>query len=68
MSDPQAVVSDDQVAAFQRDGVVVLRGVFASHWLDKLAQGIERNLAEPGPMATLYTTEGDSGQFFGDPR
>ncbi len=66
MSDPQPVVSDDQVAAFQRDGVVVLRGVFASHWLDKLAQGIERNLADPGPMAVQYTREGDSGRFFGD--
>ncbi len=59
-------VSDERVAAFRRDGVAVLRQVFSAHWLDGLARGVERNLAEPGPMATRYTSADCSGQFFGD--
>ena len=63
---PKALVSDDTVAAFRRDGAVVLRQVFSADWLDRLAQGIARNLADPGPMAIHYTDEGQPGRFFGD--
>jgi len=64
--DPNALVSDETVAAFQRNGVVVLRQAFSRDWLDRLARGIERNLADPGPMAIHYTEEGAAGRFFGD--
>lgn len=64
--DIKTLVSDETVTAFRRDGAVVLRGAFGADWLDMLARGIERNLAEPGPMATGYTDDGKPGRFFGD--
>lgn len=62
----ESLVSDETVTTFQRDGAVVLRGVFAEGWLDRLARGIELNLNHPGPMAIRYTGEDQPGRFFGD--
>lgn len=65
-ADARSPLSGADVAAFRRDGVVVLRGLFSGAWLEELARGIERNLAEPGPMAVGYTDDGKPGRFFGD--
>jgi ectoine hydroxylase-related dioxygenase (phytanoyl-CoA dioxygenase family) len=51
---------------FERDGAVCVRGACPRHWLDILAGGVEENLANPGPLAKHYTTEGKPGHFFGD--
>jgi len=59
-----ALVGEDDVAGYQRDGVGVLRGLFAGDWLDTLRDGVERNLAEPGPYAGEHG-EGQ-GRFFDD--
>ncbi len=32
-------LSDETVAAYRRDGVVVLRQVFAAEWIDQLRAG-----------------------------
>lgn len=59
-------VSFDAVAAYERDGAVCLRQVFSPEWLEVLARGVERNLADPGPYAKFYTPAGSPGLFFGD--
>jgi hypothetical protein len=41
---PDFAVEATDVEAFQRDGVVLLRGVF-SDWVDRLRAGLQRNLA-----------------------
>jgi ectoine hydroxylase-related dioxygenase (phytanoyl-CoA dioxygenase family) len=64
MTDPAPFTSDADVAAYRRDGVVRLRGVFAD-WVDRLAAGVARNMAEPGPYARDYGSDADGG-FFGD--
>ena len=52
--------------AHQRDGAVVLRGVFAG-WVDRLREGVERNMREPGPYATENVKlEEGKGRFFDD--
>ncbi len=58
-------VDPDTVTDFQRDGAVVLRGVFAE-WIDLLAAGIERNLAEPSEYFDDNTKESESGRFWDD--
>lgn len=63
--DPRALVDETLVADFDSDGVVHLAGVFDA-WVDILARGIERNVAEPGPYASENTRAGDSGRFFDD--
>jgi len=51
---------------YERAGVTCVRGAFSRGWLEVLARGVERNLAEPGPYAKFYTPEGAPGLFFGD--
>ena len=58
------LVGDEDVAAYGRDGVSVLRGIFDEAWLGALRAGVERNLAEPGPYAGEHG-EGE-GKFFDD--
>src|SRR6266436_1019723 len=54
-----------QIEDYQRDGAVVLRGVFAG-WGESLARGIQRNMAEPGPYGTENVGPGDGGGSFFD--
>jgi ectoine hydroxylase-related dioxygenase (phytanoyl-CoA dioxygenase family) len=63
MSDP---VSEADIAAYARDGAVCLRGAFATAWLDLLAAGVERNMADPSPDGCRYTPEGAPGGFYDD--
>jgi ectoine hydroxylase-related dioxygenase (phytanoyl-CoA dioxygenase family) len=50
---------------FRQQGVAVIRGVFGD-WVESLREGIEKNIAEPGPWAKQYTPPGQPGRFFGD--
>jgi ectoine hydroxylase-related dioxygenase (phytanoyl-CoA dioxygenase family) len=52
------------VAAYQRDGVVCLRGVLSKECLALLAQAIEENMLHPSPRA--MDTGGRLGQFYND--
>jgi ectoine hydroxylase-related dioxygenase (phytanoyl-CoA dioxygenase family) len=56
----------DERAAYERDGVVCLRGVFSPDWIAFLAQAVEEAMALPGPHAEEYAARGGSGRFFGD--
>ena len=53
-------------AAYQRDGVVVLRNLVAPEALEALRQGVTANMASPGPWANEYTPTGATGRFFDD--
>lgn len=56
----------ETVARFRKDGVVALRRVFSTEWIETLRRGLDRNIAEPGPHRREYTGEGAPGHFFGD--
>ena len=56
----------DLAEAFRRDGVVVARGVLGPAQLQRLADAVDRNLAEPGPWASDYTPEGFKAAFSRD--
>ena len=58
-------VTEEQVAAYRRDGAVLLPGVFAD-WVESLRAGVERNIAEPGPVATEHKLDDGRGRFFED--
>jgi ectoine hydroxylase-related dioxygenase (phytanoyl-CoA dioxygenase family) len=53
------------IDAFERDGAACLRGAFAD-WVDVIAEGIERNLREPGPLASNLVQAGHTGGFLDD--
>ncbi len=64
MSDAFAV-TPEQVAAYRADGAVLLKGICAD-WVDLLREGVERNMAAPGPYAAENLKPGEAGRFFDD--
>ncbi|MEY4698188.1 MAG: hypothetical protein RIT14_2616, partial [Pseudomonadota bacterium] len=58
-------VTDEMVAAYQRDGVVLVKGLWAEQ-VEALRAGVERNMAEPGPYAAENLKPGEAGRFFDD--
>ena len=62
----QARVTDDDVAAFRRDGAVCIRGLLNAAELRELHDGIEANLAAPSPRAKIASRPDDPGRFFED--
>ena len=59
---PNYAADPADIAAFRRDGAVLLKGVFAD-WVEPLARGLERNLAEPEAYAfpCESTAAGEAG-------
>lgn len=55
------------IDAFERDGAVLVKGLFSDH-LGDIAAGIDENMALPGVYASdnLCVGEGESGRFFDD--
>ena len=62
---PHALLNRDDIDAYQRDGVIIIRGLFAGH-VETLRAGIERNMADPGPYASNNDKAGETGRFFDD--
>ena len=59
------LLSEDLIETYQRDGVVLIKGLFADH-VETLRAGVERNMAEPGPYASNNDKPGETGRFFDD--
>lgn len=59
------LITQDHIDTFQRDGVVLIKGLFKDH-VDSIRAGIERNMVEPGPYAAENLKEGEGGRFFDD--
>ena len=59
-------INSDTVEAFGRDGVTVLRQVFSAAWIERLREGLEENIREPGPYRRNYGKRGSKNTFFGD--
>jgi ectoine hydroxylase-related dioxygenase (phytanoyl-CoA dioxygenase family) len=54
------------IDAFHRDGAVCVRRLFTPAEIDLLREGIEINLAQPGPRAKVASRPDDPGYFIED--
>ena len=59
------LITQTDIDTYQRDGVVIIRGLFKDH-VDAIRAGIERNMADPGPYAAENLHAGEGGRFFDD--
>lgn len=59
-------IDPQTVREFEANGAVALRGLVSARWLEVLARGVEKNLADPGPYSCTYTPEGEPGGFVDD--
>lgn len=60
-----SLITQKDIDTYQRDGVVLIRGLFKDH-VDSLRDGIERNMAEPGPYGAENVSDDEGGRFFDD--
>jgi len=60
------VLSDEEIAAFQRDGAAAIRGRFSPQWIDTLRAGIDRDVAAPTENFTRHTKDPDAPGYFED--
>jgi len=58
-------VTQSDIDTFQRDGVVLIKGLLADH-VDALRSGIEENIQNPGPYAAENLHKHEKGRFFDD--
>ncbi len=59
-------ITERDVEAYDNDGAVCLRGAFEQTWLDRLAEGTEKDISAPGPLHTIQQTAADPGFFLTD--
>ena len=58
--DPLQPITDDQVAAYDRDGAILLQSVFDMEWIELLREAVEQDKAQPGPMVRHNTPPGNA--------
>ena len=59
------MLNPQMVKDFQRDGVVLIKGLFKDQ-VDLLREGVDKNMANPGPYAAENLKQGEQGRFFDD--
>jgi len=58
-------VTQEMAAAYQSDGAVLVRGLWAD-WVEDLRTGIARNMADPSAHLMATLKPGEPGRFFDD--
>lgn len=61
-------ITETELASYAADGAVPLRGVVDGRWLQVVADGIERDIADPGPWFHGYVPDNGVGRFHGNVR
>lgn len=61
----QSLVSDADIDAFEKDGVIVIRNVFTD-WIEPLREGVRKLMESPGPMERSVVPADGSAPFFQD--
>lgn len=63
---PLRPITDEEVAIYERDGVVLLKGLFDADWLGHLDAAFDRSIADLGPFGRNYVAPDGAGAFFMD--
>ena len=61
----EKLVSKDQINSFQKDGLVLIKGLF-KNYIELIRDGIEYNMQQPGPYAAENLKSNEGGRFFDD--
>ena len=59
------MVTEDDVRAYERDGVACLRGVFDAGWVERMRCAVEQILDNPGPLRQRFRPD-QPGEFVSD--
>jgi len=61
-----AVVSEDQIARYQRDGAILIPGALGKAWVDALERGLNEAYHAKGPLSSAFTNTEGEGETFTD--
>ena len=65
--DPAAVLNEADVARFNEDGAIAVRGLCGADWVDAMRSAAEKNLDDPGPLCDEHAAaQGTGGRFHDD--
>lgn len=67
-SSPLRPITDDEIRAYEDDGVVLLKGILDPAWVSLVAEAIEEDIRQPGPYYHGYKTNEGEGYFHGNMR
>ena len=59
-------ITDEEIETYRRDGIVCLRGLFDSDWVEFLRSRVAEDQANPSGMVKNINQAGATGDFFGD--
>jgi ectoine hydroxylase-related dioxygenase (phytanoyl-CoA dioxygenase family) len=59
-------ITDADIAAYERDGAVIIRNAISPEWIETMRQAVDHVLASPGERSTENVAPGQSGRFYGD--
>lgn len=60
------MLTSAEVERFHTDGVIIVRGLFAADEVATIERGIEKVLADPGPLFQVASRDDDPGRFVED--
>ncbi len=63
---PPRAITNEAIETYARDGVVHLKGMFDSAWVEQLRAQAEQDMSAPGDMKHELAESGDPGRFFTD--
>ena len=59
-------ITNDEVEAYDRDGVILLPGMFDSDWVDLLLQGLDVNCSNPTDRSRVWDRDAEGRTMFWD--
>ncbi|XP_042888311.1 uncharacterized protein LOC122263775 [Penaeus japonicus] len=59
-------IKPEVVEQYQRDGAVLIKGVFSPSWVNKVRDGIKKNLEKPSKYAERLVAKEGEGAYFDD--
>jgi hypothetical protein len=61
-----SLCTQDEIAAFRRDGAALLKGKFDPSWIEMLREGVDADMADPSPTLTRHTRDPDAPAYWED--
>lgn len=59
-------VSEEELSAYETDGVVLLRNVLDPRWIERMRHAIDTVLSDPGELSMEYTPKQKPGRYYVD--
>ena len=60
------LLNTDQTDQYKKDGAVLIKGKFDREWIEKLREGISKDIKQPSPRFVKHTKDVNAPGYFED--